>query len=479
MPRYASLAVILYALVALPTPAAERVTRAEAQRALRKAVEYFRTQVAVEGGYVWRYSEDLSEREGERKANSLQVWVQPPGTPSVGLAILGAYRATGDRYYLETAVETGYCLTRGQLRSGGWDYSILFAPEHRKKYAYRLDPPVTSQKPLKNTTTLDDNNTQAALRFLIELDQALDFKDRKIHDAVTYGLNALLAVQYPNGAWPQRFSEPPDAAQFPVKQAEYPAAWSRTFPDVDYRLYYTFNDNTMADTITTMLVAAETYGEPRYWTAVEKAGDFVLLAQMPEPQPAWAQQYDAQMQPAWARKFEPPAVTGCESQGAMRILLHLYCETGNKKYLKPIPAALAYLKRSALPDGQLARFYELKTNRPLYFTKDYVLTYDDGDMPTHYSFKVPSKLDDIEQKYQRLRDADPKELKSIEKRSGKAKALAPAVVKVIAAQDAQGRWVEEGRLRAHGSDDPTRRVLDSRSFIANIKLLSDYCAAEK
>jgi PelA/Pel-15E family pectate lyase len=73
------------------------------------------------------------------------------------------------------------------------------------------------------------------------------------------------------------------------------------------------------------------------------------MSQMPDPQPAWAQQYDANMHPAWARVFEPPSVTGGESQGIMRMLMVLYRETGDKKYLEPIPRALAYLKKSILP----------------------------------------------------------------------------------------------------------------------------------
>ena len=156
-----------------------------------------------------------------------------------------------------------------------------------------------------------------------------------------------------------------------------------------------------------MLEAARVYEEPRYRAAALRGGDFVLLAQMPDPQPAWAQQYDADMHPAWARRFEPPAVTGGESHGAMRILLHVYRETGDAKYLEPIPRALAYLRRSRLPDGRLARFYELETNRPLYFTKDYRLTYDDSDMPTHYAFKVGDRTDSIAREYERLRAGGP------------------------------------------------------------------------
>ena len=59
--------------------------------ALKKAVTFFREKVSAEGGYLWRYSEDLSLREGEEKATATQAWLQPPGTPAVGEAFLAAY----------------------------------------------------------------------------------------------------------------------------------------------------------------------------------------------------------------------------------------------------------------------------------------------------------------------------------------------------------------------------------------------------
>ena len=55
----------------------------EAESALMKGVQYFRQTVSTNGGYLWTYSEDLSERAGEGKATRTQIWVQPPGTPSV------------------------------------------------------------------------------------------------------------------------------------------------------------------------------------------------------------------------------------------------------------------------------------------------------------------------------------------------------------------------------------------------------------
>lgn len=477
----AALPLLLAASLSTAARADDGSLQAQAAAALRKAAEFFTTRVATEGGYLWRYSDDLAKREGEGKARDTVVWVQPPGTPSVGEALLDAHRATGDRYYLDAARRAGECLVRGQLRSGGWDYHIEFDPERRAGYAYRADPPAQDRKQ-RNTSTLDDDTTQAALRFLMRLDEATGLKDARIHEAAQAGLAALLAVQYPNGAWPQRFEGPPDAAAFPVRRAAYPESWSREFPGKDYKGFYTFNDNAMGDAIALLFEAARVYGEERYARAARRGGDFILLAQMPDPQPGWAQQYDADMHPAWARKFEPPSVTGGESQGVMRTLLALYAQTGEAKYLEPIPRAIAYYRKSALPDGRLARFYELKTNRPLYFTKTYALTYDDGDVPTHYAFKVGQDLDAIEREYDRLKGLKPEDLARMRDRKpsppGKP---SPRQIedarRVLAALDDQGRWVEEGRLKYHGQDDPTRRVIDCQTFVKNVRVLCRLLAA--
>jgi hypothetical protein len=451
--------------------------REQASAGLRKAVAYHRKNVATQGGYLWRYSDDLARREGEGKATATQVWVQPPGTPSVGLAYLAAHQSAGDPYYLEAAAEVARALVRGQLRSGGWDYRIEFDPKLRKEYAYRADGGTGG----RNVTTLDDNNTQEAIRLLMRVDLALKQKDAAIHAATVHGLDALLRAQYPNGAWPQRFDSFPDPDRFPVRKASYPDAWPREFPNKDYRSYYTFNDNTLADAIDVMFEAARAYSDAKYRQAAEKAGGFILLAQMPDPQPGWAQQYDADMHPAWARKFEPASITGGEAQAAMQTLLRLHRETGETKYLEPIPRALAYYRKSLLPDGRLARFYELKTNKPLYFTKDYKLTYADDDMPTHYAFKVGSRLDAIAKEFERIKDQPPGSApKEPTTPRGKPTARQEAEVKaVLAALDEQGRWVENGRLRHHGPDDPTRRIIDIRTYNRNVQILSAYLAATK
>jgi hypothetical protein len=159
--------------------------------------------------------------------------------------------------------------------------------------------------------------------------------------------------------------------------------------------------------IRTLLMAGLTYKEPKYTEAAKRAGEFLLLAKMPDPQPAWAQQYDAAMQPVWSRQFECPAISGRESQAIMWSLLTLTAATGDKKFLEPIPAAVAYFRKSVLPDGRLARFYELQTNKPLYFKrgqggKGWELTYDDDRTASNYGWKWEPELDGIETTMKRL-----------------------------------------------------------------------------
>lgn len=431
--------------VGMPARGREQDLRERAQAALRKAVDFYRTKVSTQGGYHFTYAEDLSYGRSEMSEGPTRVEVQRDGTPLVGMAFLDVYEATRDNYYLDAAREVANALVRGQYCSGGWDYFVEFDPQKRAEFPYRADKRCgergapRSERP----TTLDDNVTQAAVRLLMRVDRDLGFKDPQIHEASRFALDSLMKAQYPNGAWPQRYAQFPDPARFSVKRASYPDAWPRTWPGSDYQTHYTFNDDSTVDMIDAMLEAARIYNEPRYLASAEKGGAFILLAQMPEPQPGWAQQYDRDMHPAWARRFEPPSVTGGEAQSVMRGLVLLFRETGKRKYLEPLARALPYYHRSLLPavenpseirrracPGQtpcLARFAELKTNRPLYITKGtrvtaagqgtttvdgYELSYSDASVITHYGVLVSGAgLADIEQQYRELQAADPASLK--------------------------------------------------------------------
>jgi PelA/Pel-15E family pectate lyase len=438
------MAALLAMTLATPACGAEDLA-ARARQSLERGVEFFTTKVATRGGYLWWYSEDLQERWGETQATASQIWVQPPGTPAVGEAFLRAYRATGDQRYLEAARAAARALAWGQLETGGWDYRIDFDEEQSRRWYFRRDqgkltPEEAARR--RNTSTFDDDNSQSALRFLMGV--CRETKDAEIQEALDYGLAFLLKAQYPNGAWPQRY--PP--------------------PKSGYGSYYTFNDDTIRDCVRTALAAHRHTGRAEFLDAAKRAGDFILKAQQPEPQPVWAQQYDHDMKPAWARKFEPPSVCSSESVGVMRTLIDLYIETGEERFLAPIPRALAWFERSQIAPNRWARFYELGTNRPLYFTKKYELVYTDHDLPTHYSFQgefgVRRFIATYEEVKKKGREAILRARESTqEQRAARAKALAPRVEAVIASQDPKGRWLNKGRI-------------ECGTFVRNLNTLSEY-----
>jgi len=226
--------------------------------------------------------------------------------------------------------------------------------------------------------------------------------------------------------------------------------------------------------VETMLLASQIYQIPDYQQAAKRGGDFLILAQMPEPQPAWAQQYNSRMEPAWARKFEPPAVTGGESQGAIRILIRLYLATGDAKFLEPIPRALDYLEKSQFGANRLARFYELRTNRPLYFTREYQLTYDSTDLPTHYGFIVGSNVASLRKQ---LKSAQAASVPVAPRPLDLPRASRPSeqtARRLIQSLDSRGAWVTADRLRYHKDAEQIDQIIDSRVFAKNLVTLAAF-----
>ncbi len=430
----------------------------DASEAMAQAVEYLRDEVAVGGGYLGRYKldaelDEIADQWGEGHATADQNWTQPPGNPSIGFAFLRAWGATGEQEYLDAAIEVADSLVYGQLAVGGWDYIVDHSPAGEKAWQY-LHNAASDDESLKsgrNTGTYDDNVTQHATRLLIAVDLALEQENAEIHEAAMAALEYMLESQYPSGGWPQR----------------YPLS-GRGYGD-----FFTYNDNSIADCIDVMMIAWRAYDDERYFAAVEQAGDFIIATQQPEPQPVWAQQYDHDLKPAWARRFEPPSVTGGETRGVMRSLIRIALFTNDAKYLEPIGPALEWFRRSELTGedkGKWARFYELGTNRPLYFTAEtYTLTYDDSNVPDHYSFNQSGFPAGVEKLHleitekgieQYSRDHEPTSL-SREASLARAEGMEESVRAIVDAQDDRGRWVEGD-------------MVDMATFGRNITALASY-----
>ncbi len=475
---YCSLLSAVSLLAAADDSTAAPPDREQVVSAMKRAATFYREKVALRGGYVYYYSLDLRRRLAEGPATPTQICVQPPATPTVGMAYLKAHEATGDSYFLEAARETARSLAYGQLRSGGWTQKIDFDSRSKEAGQYRNGK---GHPKGKNNSSFDDGQSQSAMLFMIRCDEALGFEDRTVHESARIAMAALLAAQYPNGGFPQVWTGP--VSRQKVVKAVFPRYDWRTEGRVkDYWNLYTLNDG-VAGYITPVLIEARRiYREERFHAALRRLGDFLILAQMPEPQPAWAQQYTHDMHPAWARRFEPPAISARESEDAMLTLMTIFNETGDRKYLAPIPPALAWLKRSLLPDGRQARYYELGNNKPLYMnreagTKNYFLTNSDKDLPDHYGWKNTPRIAAIQAQHNRLMKNGP------EKGSNPTAAqLEPAVRKFVGELDSQGRWITRYAGQPLVGQPKFRQgepFIASGVFSHNLKTLADWLIATR
>ena len=421
----------------------------EAVTSLEKGIAFFYS-INIDGGYVYHYTLDLSEKWGEGKTDDRTIEVQPPGTPSVGMSFLQAYRVTSNSDFLMAATDAARALIRGQNELGGWEHKIY------------LDQPNGER------VSFDDDQTQSAIRFLMELDKEID--DQELTTSIKEALMMMQRAQMENGGWPQ----------------VYPAKGN-------YRDYATFNDGCINDCIRVMMQAHRQYGNEEYLESLKKAGDFILISQRSAPQAGWAQQYDENLEPAWARSFEPPAVCPSTSVHNMESLLDLYLYTGNETYLEAIPNAVQWLEASTLPDGTWGRFLELGTNKPLYYNRGRVQVNSLGELSkerrTGYRYHVDMSkpLETLKQRFQEIKLSKletfpfkPYNLYT-DYQEQNPEALKRKVKKIIASQDDQGRWlVHNDRFRklVPGEKwDGTYREEDrisSRLFNRNVEILCQF-----
>lgn len=396
MPRFS----FLFALLLIVQPAAANAqSRAEIERTMKRATSFMVEEVATEGGYVWSYLPDMSRRWGELEAKPSMIWVQPPGTATMGQLFLDAYHATGDEYYYRAAEQVAGALIRGQHRSGGWNYLIDFAgpPSERDWYetvgknAWRME----EFQHYADNATFDDAGTSEAMQFLLRL--YLEKRDPAFLPPVEKAIRFVLDSQYPIGGWPQRWPHDPG------------------FPD--YSSYITFNDDVAAENIKFLTMVYRHLSRDDVLDAMRRGMDAFLVTQLGQPQPGWALQYTLDLKPAAARSYEPLALTTHTTAANIRQLLAFYRMTGEARYIARVPEALDWLESVRLPADQVRNgrafptFIEIGTNRPIYVHRrgsnvvngEYYWDYSPEAPLGHYSAFRAIDVDALRRDYEQLK----------------------------------------------------------------------------
>lgn len=374
----------------------------EAQQTMLKATRFMVEKVSTNGGYLWYYTPDLSRRWGEMEAYKTMIWLQNPGTTSVGHMLLDAYRATGDEYYYQAAAKAANTIIWGQSSEGGWNYVIDFAGDKSLKQWYntigkngwRLE----EFHHYYGNSTYDDNITSNAARFLLRM--YVTKMDPAYKPALDKAVNFILKSQCPVGAWPQRYP-----LMYDFSKEGHP----------DYTSYYTYNDDVIWQNIHFLIQCYLTLGEQRFLDPIKRGMNFYLISQ--DGSGGWGQQMDMNLETAGARTYEPKALLPRNTAAIVMQLLEFYQFTGDRKFLNPIPAAIHWLEQTVLPADKTengrythAKFLELGTNKPLYPHRKgsnvkygyYYVDGNDENLLSHYGGKSYIDIQELKNEYKRV-----------------------------------------------------------------------------
>jgi PelA/Pel-15E family pectate lyase len=542
--RYGRMPALLLAAACLMAPIAGAQARkdtpleVQAVDAMKHATKYMVETVSTNGGYVWHYLPDLSRRWGEMEAYDTMIWVQPPGTTSMGHLFLDAYRVTGEPEFLRAAEKAARAVIWGQLPGGGWNYIVDFAGDRSLKTWYntigkngwRLE----EFQHYYGNATFDDDVSSDAAKFLLRM--YLETLDPLYKPALDKAIAFVLESQYPVGGWPQRYP-----LKYDFSHHGKP----------DYSSFLTFNDDVVWENVNFLIQCYLTLGEERFLDPIYRGMNFYLVTQQGAPQAGWAQQYTLDVKPAGARTYEPNALLPGLTAVHVRLLERFYRLTGDRKFLAGIPAALEWLDRCRLPErmtegGKYTHpvFVELGTDKPLFVHRKgsnvahgyYYVDGSDGLPNVHYGMKHRIDVAQLRRDYEAIAAMSPAEATKdspllpgrhrgaalpqkhydVKSESFTASALNYAerpvpgeeeVRRVLAALDSQHRWLVKHADTSHPyagdgvkteptdafastnagdetdtscfRDDSDQLYISTSAFIRNMTVLMDYVKAAK
>ena len=276
-----------------------------------------------------------------------------------------------------------------QTPSGGWPKNTDFTNAPSEKFLGE-----------SHEATIDNNATTLPLTFLARVITAAP-SDKTALASFLRGFDYLLAAQYANGGWPQFF---------PLKKGYYTAI--------------TYNDDAMVHVLVLLRDAAtgkapfafiDADRRARAAAAVAKGIECILKTQVRQngALTVWCAQHDEHtLAPCWARNYEPPSLSGSESVYIVRFLMSV--ERPSPEIIAAVKGAVAWFEKTKItgqrfefttdaegkkdrhitPDPSApplwARFYELKTDKPLFLGRDrvfhYALTDIERERRTGYAF---------------------------------------------------------------------------------------------
>ncbi|MGE4587425.1 MAG: pectate lyase [Mangrovibacterium sp.] len=447
--------------------AGENKLTQEAREAMLKATRYMVEEVSTRGGYLWYYLPDFSRQWGEMEAYKTMIWLQNPGTISMGQLFLDAYRTTGNEYYYQAAGKAAEAIIWGQSKEGGWNYMIDFAGDRSLKNWYatigkngwRLE----EFQHYYGNCTFDDDVTSDAAKFLMRI--YLEKLDPAYKPALDKAIGFILESQYPLGGWPQRYP-----LHYDFNKGGHP----------DYSSFYTFNDDVTWENVNFLIQCYQLLGEERFLDPIRRGMYFYLISQ--DACGGWAQQCDMSLCAAGARTYEPAALLPATTFGNAMLLLRFYQYTGNKKFLNQVPAAIHWLEEAALPEGKTGNgrythstFVEPGSNKPLYMHRKgsnvihgyYYMDENDDRLLAHYGGKTRIRIERLKQEYERLAYMPREELiRNSPLRKGQYDRVPDmqgiagrdtrlpvpekeTVREIIRSLDSQGRWLSRHGMTSH------------------------------
>ncbi|MEO5914512.1 MAG: pectate lyase [Luteolibacter sp.] len=249
-----------------------------------------------------------------------------------------------------------------QTPTGGWSKHLGFADGTRKpgmQWTSQSEP----GEPFHYAATFDNHSTTAEMDLVAGVWLATKREDCK--QAFVRGLNFILAAQYPNGGWPQ---------VYPLEGV--------------YHDDITFNDDAM--TLVLRQLHGITLNQPCYAfldepqrqqaaAALAKGIDCVLKTQVMQngSKTVWCAQIDPlTLQPSSARKMEPATLSGLESAKLLKFLMEI--PSPSPEMVTCIDGGLKWFGEAKIADPpssevRWARFYDLKTGKPVFPGRDGVL----------------------------------------------------------------------------------------------------------